>query len=113
VADRAGSVWTEAEIRLADELEKLPKATGTQGLGRPKLGGAKRELPKGTHTLREMGVDRKRASRAKRLKAIPKAKRERFKKELAEEGKGVTPGAILKKNATSSATARWASAFKH
>lgn len=94
VADKAGSVWIAADIRLAEELEKLGKAKG----GRPRKTGAESE-PVIAPTLAELGVDKKRASRAKRLKAIPEAAREEFKKELADEGKGVTPAAVLKKQA--------------
>jgi hypothetical protein len=42
VADRAGLVWVSADRRLAQELEKLPKATGTRGqLRGPRSGGGK------------------------------------------------------------------------
>jgi len=52
VSNRAGRVWCKAEHRLGVELDKLPKATGTAGKGRPKIGGTKSEPPKDTPTLR-------------------------------------------------------------
>jgi len=113
VADRAGEIWTIAEIKLAEELEKLPKAIGTRnqitgkasGKGNPHgkrkailTGGAEIEPPVSAPTLAELGVDKKRSSRAKQLKAIPKKQRDNYIVELKKEGKGITPDAILKKN---------------
>jgi N6-adenosine-specific RNA methylase IME4 len=123
VADRAGEVWTEAEIKLRDELDKLEKPrrgklnTGP-GPGRGKKGkktvnaeseltvlGADTDEPGGTipfsrggPTLKELGIAPKRASRAKQLKAIPPKLRQKYIDQLKDEGAGVTPNAILKKH---------------
>ena len=74
VSDRAGLVWVRANRRLADELDKLPKATGTRGQltkagpGRGKkgkTGGDTMEPPvSDAPTLAELGVDKKRSARA-------------------------------------------------
>jgi N6-adenosine-specific RNA methylase IME4 len=104
VADRAGEVWTSAEIRMASELERLPKAIGSRGrlAGRDSSGGTRvqppENLPEPRPTLAELGIDRGRASRAKQLMAIPGKVRDRYIKELKYEGLGVTPNAILKKH---------------
>lgn len=34
IADRAGEIWITAEVRLAEELDRLPKATGGEHGGR-------------------------------------------------------------------------------
>ena len=54
VADRAGEVWIAAEEKLAEELEREPKAVGTRGQF---IGRAKTERPKSAPTLAEKGVD--------------------------------------------------------
>ena len=94
VADRAGEVWTHAEIKLAEELEKLPKAKGGEQFHQYPTGSHLEPVP----TLAEMGVDKKRAWRAKQLKAIPAKQRAKYVRDLKEEGKGVTPDAILRKH---------------
>jgi hypothetical protein len=47
VADKAGEVWIEAEERLAEEVDKLPKAKGTRGhlKGQNASGGPKMAPP--------------------------------------------------------------------
>jgi N6-adenosine-specific RNA methylase IME4 len=92
VADRAGEVWIAAEEKLAEELEREPKAVGTRGQF---IGRAKTEPPKSAPTLAEKGVDKKRAARAKKLRALPKAKKKTYVQQLKDTGKGVTPAAVL------------------
>jgi N6-adenosine-specific RNA methylase IME4 len=94
VADRAGEVWTHAEIKLAEELEKLPKAKGGEQFHQHPTGSDLEPVP----TLSEMGVDKKRAWRAKQLRAIPVKQRAKYVRDLKEEGRGVTPDAILRKH---------------
>jgi N6-adenosine-specific RNA methylase IME4 len=99
VADRAGEVWTEAEAQLGIELEKQPKAKGAAGGGKKtRSRGPIVELRDKTPTLAEMGIDRKRAARAKRIASLPVQKRKKYIAELKMEGKGVTPNAILAKS---------------
>jgi hypothetical protein len=82
-----GSHANREHARVGEARKAGKLAKGTRGAGRPKIGGPKREPPKGTPTLLEIGVDRKRASRAKRLKAYPErrngAKRHRDRGFLA------------------------------
>ena len=78
VSDRAGMLWVRADRKLAEELDKLPKATGTRGTlaGRKKGSGgrAKEYLSGGSimappdrmPTLAEMGVAKKHAARARK-----------------------------------------------
>jgi len=103
VADRAGEVWTEAEVRIGAELAKIPKATGTRGKiardaksGKIKPGGPALEPPgSDAPTLKDLGVDKKRSSRAKKLNEMPKAKRNKLIAGLKDSGKAVTPAAVL------------------
>ena len=71
-SDRAGEVWITAFRKIGFELEKLPKAKGV--IGRNKKGqtrGSKGE-PRVDEpaTLKELGVSKKRASRAKKLASM-------------------------------------------
>lgn len=90
VADRAGEVWIAAEVRLARELATQPKATG---------GDAQRtRFQKGTEsppTLKDKGISKKRAARANKLAQLPQAKQTEIIQKLKDEGKGVTPAAVL------------------
>jgi hypothetical protein len=78
VSDRAGEIWIAADVRLAEELDKLPKAKGAIGQAGPGRGkrGAKVE-PRfdGAPTLKELGVTKKRAARGRKLRAVPQTKR--------------------------------------
>lgn len=69
VADRAGEVWITAETKLAEELDRLPKAKGDQG--NPGGRGAKnvRSQDGSAHppTLQDLGIDKKRAARARKI----------------------------------------------
>jgi hypothetical protein len=40
-----------AVLRLGEMMEALPRAKGTRGTGRPKLGGVKKTPPKNERTL--------------------------------------------------------------
>lgn len=112
VADKAGQVRVDADLRLAQELRKWPKAKGTRGQlrgpkkgkGRGKgggrgtsVGGSKREPPtKDTPTLAQLGVDKKWAAHARALSLIPEADLKRIARELTKDGEDVTPKNILK-----------------
>ena len=97
VADRAGEVWISAEAKIGAELAKLPKARGTRGNF---LGGSNKAPPRtkpkdDAPTLEELGVTKKRATRAQKLAAMPVAERNKHIEQLKEAGKGVTPNAVL------------------
>jgi len=82
----AGEMWVNAEAKIGIELAKLPKAKGTRGQGRPKLGGSKSVPPRSDEpaTLEELGVDKKRATRAQKLAAMPVAERNWHIEQLKE-----------------------------
>jgi hypothetical protein len=46
-------------------------------------------------SLEELGVSKKRATRAQKLAALPVAERNWLVEQLKEAGKGVTPNAVL------------------
>lgn len=93
VADRAGEVWVSAEARIGAELAKLPKAKHAgPGRGKP---GAKAVPGLGGPTLKEIGVDKKRSTRAQKLAAMPVVERNWHIEQLKDAGKGVTPNAVL------------------
>ena len=77
MADRAGEVWITAEVRIGEELIKLPKAEGTRGqlVGPGVIGSSKSVPPIDAPTLAELGVAKKRAARNRRL-AQPEKYRE-------------------------------------
>ena len=97
VSDRAGEVWVEAECKLAEELAKIPKATGTQGQlkGRNFSGGTKMEPPEKLPTRAELGLDKKRSAKAAKLGAISKKKRGQIIKNLKDQNKPVNPNSVL------------------
>lgn len=69
---RATSVKVEATRKLGEILMATPKAKGTEGLGRPKLGGNKMEPPKqDVPTLAELGLSKKESAVAQKLAALP------------------------------------------
>jgi N6-adenosine-specific RNA methylase IME4 len=112
VADKAGQIRIEADLRLAEELDKLPKARGTRGQlrgskhagpGRGKKGktgkpGGSLSVPPGfdAPTYAEMGLDKKWAARSKALNRIPKDDREAIAEQLSADSDDVTPKNILK-----------------
>jgi hypothetical protein len=59
---------------MAEELAKLPRATGAAGPGRGKAGSKAGLAFSDAPTLAELGVDRKRAARAKKLGELGTAK---------------------------------------
>lgn len=101
VSDRAGEVWIEAEVRLAEELGKLPKATGTRSQAIPAGPGRGRKGKTGLVISTEpvfkpdTGVSEMRAKRAKKLNATSPKKRKQIVAKLKSDGKGVTPAAVL------------------
>ena len=69
---RAGEIRTLAERQMGEFLKVMPKATGTAGMGRPKIGGAEQEPPKFSEpTLAEIGITKKQSATAQKLAAIP------------------------------------------
>jgi hypothetical protein len=88
-------VWISAEIKIGSELAKTPRAKGRAGPGRGKAGAIAGPAFSDAATLKEIGVDKKRASRAKKLAAMPVAERNWHIEQLKEAGKGVTPNAVL------------------
>lgn len=110
VADEAGLVWTEAEIRLWRELKALEdevgKAKGTAGRltgpGRGKKNGGAIVAPPFTAdapTRLELGLGgdagKKRVARAKKLAEIAGAKLDEVIAGLKADDKPVTPNSIL------------------
>lgn len=101
VADRAGEVWIEAEVKLAEELGKLPKAEGTRGRITGPGRGHKTAVPKenrrldDTPTRAQLGVSKKRSAIAAKLKAIGKTDRKRIEKNLKDADKPVNPNSVL------------------
>ena len=98
VADKAGEIWVDAEVRLDEELSKIERAKG----GRPKTGPIT-EPVSDAPTLAELGVSKKRAAAATKLAAIPPETRKDIVQTLKDEGKGVTPAAVRVKLGTASA----------
>ncbi len=69
---QATSVKIEAMRKLGEILQAAPKAIGTAGLGRPKLGGTKMEPPKSdAPTLDELGLTKKESAVAQKLASLP------------------------------------------
>jgi len=51
---------------MGEFLKQMPKATGTAGMGRPKIGGAEAEPPKSPAlTLASIGITKKQSSTAR------------------------------------------------
>lgn len=102
VADQAGGVWIKAERKIGKENEKLDEKLGKARRGRAGPGRGKKlgtivrpGFSKGGPTNEEKGLTKKRAARAAKLALIPEAKLNSIIKKLQDEGKGVTPNAIL------------------
>lgn len=69
---QATAVKVEAMRKLGEILQAAPKAIGTAGLGRPKLGGTKMEPPKSdAPTLDELGLTKKESAVAQKLASLP------------------------------------------
>ena len=105
VADRAGEVWVDAEIKIRSEYDKLPKAKGTQGQVLPagpgrgkkgKTGGTKLDLPvSDAPTIAELGLNRKVLQRGAKLLAIGSVLFKQIKEKLKASDKPVVPHTIL------------------
>lgn len=68
---QATSVKVEAMRKLGEILQTTPKAPGTAGIGRPKLGGTKMVPPKSdTPTLDELGLSKKESAVAQKLASL-------------------------------------------
>jgi N6-adenosine-specific RNA methylase IME4 len=93
VADRAGEVWTDAEIKIADEYARLDRAKGTRG----QLIGRSKPVPpiNDAATIKELGLNKKVLQRGGKLRAIGAVRRTAIKAKLKADGKAVTPNTIL------------------
>lgn len=105
VSDRAGVVWTDAEVTLGQRLSEIPKAVGTRGQiksagpGRGnKTGGTALEPPvSDAPTLKELQISKRRSTRSRKLASIPEPKRAEYVEALIEDDKAVSPDAVLRK----------------
>lgn len=103
VADRAGICWINAEVRLGEELAKIPKAKGTRGQFKGSTdggisGGSIVAPPEDDAPSRaELGIAKKHASRAEKLAAMPAAERKELVDRLVADGKPVSSNAVLAK----------------
>jgi N6-adenosine-specific RNA methylase IME4 len=111
VASRAGIVWVKAEVKLRLELERFERAKGTRGQIKGAKPGRSRKADGGLSggaivappdkeaapTYAGLGIDKKRAARAKKLADISEDERKQFIEELLDDGRGITPNAILAK----------------
>ena len=102
VADRAGELWTEAEGKIGDELAIVGKAKGTRGTLRGKPEGGKPSgravmapPDKDAPSAKELGISKRQATRARKLKELGKSTRKKLEAELKTEGKAITPNAVL------------------
>lgn len=69
--NRAAEIRTLAERQMGEFLKTMPKATGTAGMGRPKIGSAEQEPPKSSEpTLASIGITKKQSSTAQKLANI-------------------------------------------
>ncbi len=59
VADAARVYAKRVEIKMGEMLAQTDRAKGVAGLGRPKIGRADREQPKGAPTLSDLGLSKK------------------------------------------------------
>ena len=102
IADEAGDTRIAARNRLAEELAKLPKATGTRGQlrGKPKgvapSGGPLLEPPDKELSLAELGVTKKESAQARALGKVPKADQRRIVAQLKTENRDVSPTNVVK-----------------
>jgi len=69
----AFSIKVEALRSLGEMLKAAPKATGSAGRGRPKIGGYKSEPPKSAATLADLGLDKRTSVIAQKLAELPDA----------------------------------------
>lgn len=94
--NRAAEIRTLAERQMGEFLKQMPKATGTAGMGRPKIGGAEAEPPKSPAlTLASIGITKKQSSTAQKLASLPI---EEVKERIAVvrmDGKQPTPARVL------------------
>jgi hypothetical protein len=95
VANRAGLISTLAERKVREKYDELPKATGTRMAGKDSFGSPKLEPPNDAATQAELGLEKKRAARGKKLVEITVDKIKAIAAGLAEAGRAVSPSAIL------------------
>ena len=77
---RALSVKVDATRKLGEILAGTEKASGSAGLGRPKIGDAKKVLPKNdVPTLAELGLTAQESAVAQKLAALPDAQFEQVR----------------------------------
>lgn len=68
---RAKSVKLQAERKLGEILAAMPKATGGEHGGKPRIDGSRVEPSNPTPTLADLGIDKKVSARARKLAALP------------------------------------------
>ena len=102
VSDRAGELVIAADVVFAERLDEVGKAKGTVLAGRDAFGGYASSPPKDdTPTLAELMPDisrplaKKRAARAHKIAAIPKAERNKVIEELKEADRPVTSSNVI------------------
>jgi N6-adenosine-specific RNA methylase IME4 len=108
VSDRAGECWNEAEEKLAEERAKLGKATGTRGQLKGKIVGTAKKgkgrgytgeavvvPPVSAPSLKELGLGKRQAARAEKIRELGRAARKKLEAELKAEGKPVNPHTVL------------------
>jgi N6-adenosine-specific RNA methylase IME4 len=108
IANRAGTCWIDAEVRIAEERAKLPKAVGTRGQiagrkqgstgrgqGKNLSGGTKLSTPDKTPTDAELGLGKRLAARARKLLEMGEPARKRLVAKLKRDDQPVNPKTVL------------------
>jgi len=80
LAGYAVEIRRRAVRRIGELMNSQPKAKGTRGLGKPKIGGVSKTPPKDAPTLADQGVDKNLAKQAREAAAMSEDK---FEKEVA------------------------------
>jgi N6-adenosine-specific RNA methylase IME4 len=94
-ANRAGVVVVKAETKVGAARAAMPKATGAAGPGRGKAGSKAGRAFTDAPTLAELGLDKKRASRAQKLAMVSAEQQSAIFQRLAGEGKPIAPNTVL------------------
>lgn len=110
VANRAGTCWIDAEVRIAEERAKLPTATGgrrqlagkqpgtSKGKGRGKgssSGTKVSALEEKVPTDAELGLGKRLAARARKLLEMGEPTRKRLVAKLKQDDQPVNPKTVL------------------
>lgn len=98
---RATSVKVEATRKLGEILLATPKASGTAGIGRPKIGDAKKVLPKSdAPTLEELGLTPKESALAQKIAGLSEEAFEQVRTGAVTMAKAVASVKANKEKAT-------------